>query len=369
MRLQMSVRAPSGSSGPASGPRRLRSPRRGNAVVQRRQGWWEPLANPGRSINALRWRSALTPPVVANVSAHRESTAGAASSTALRHCRNVLGSGAQCEVITRGCASGSAPPAGIWTPSQRPPPPPPPALPPEPSRTSPPQGSGSDVPGIEVAGAGTTTYVSALNRTSGSMTYQAGTWFEPKDGRYQRMIITRSTSVPPGQVVRIPTACMQRGNPAPASGARFYSRPKSASGTVQQCQLRCLSGGQGVQSCVWDCERSSPPPPAAPEIVFETNDTCNDGRDVVMRFSYYQGNRFINWATGTLSARGSDTVTRVSCNFSNVNRVCFGARLNLGGGRYVYWGHDIDRSEGCTNCCYSCPSSGQRTVGLNFGCP
>ena len=310
------------------------------------------------------------------ISSRYRSTLSLARSAAVEGCLSPLGSGRACRVIASGCASGSAPPAGVWRPSQGPPPPPPPpTLPGEPPRRSRPQESGSDWPGLEVAGAGTTSYVSALNTSSGAVVYRAGTWFEPKDGSYQRMIVTQSTTVPTGRVVRIPTACMQRSNPAPASGARFYSRPKSASSAVQQCQLNCLSGGGGVQSCVWNCEHSSPPPPpppppARPEIVFHTNDACNDGRDVVMRFSYYQGSQFINWATGTLVAGGSNTVTEVNCNFSNVDQVCYGARVDLGGGRYSYWGHDIDRSEGCTtNCCYSCPTSGQRNVTLNFGCP
>ena len=134
-----------------------------------------------------------------------------------------------------------------------------PTLPVEPPRTVPPQSGGSDLPGIQVAGAGTTTEVYALNNTARTVTFQAGTWFEPKDGRYQRMIIAENTSVRPGQVMEIPTACMQRSNPAPARGARFFSSPKSASGAVQQCQRNCL-GGQAIQSCVWDCERASPPP-------------------------------------------------------------------------------------------------------------
>ena len=113
------------------------------------------------------------------------------------------------------------------------------------------------------------------------------------------------------------------------------------------------------------------PQPQTPEIVFRTNDNCNDGRDVNMRFSYYRGtdlqSDFVNWATGVLAARGSDTVTRVSCNFSNVNRVCYGARIQ---GVDWYWGHDVDRSENCTNCCWTCtPSIGSRRETLNFNCP
>ena len=307
------------------------------------------------------------------------STFSAATSSALRNCGNALGSA--CQVLSAACSASATPVPSVrqLVSGSSPPPPPPQNLPAEPARRSPPQGGGADSAGLVVAGAGTTQYVLALNTTSQTLTYQAGTWFEPKDGRYQRMIISRSTSVSPGQVTRIPTACMQRGNPVPASGARFYSRPKSISGSVQQCQLGCLSGSQNVQSCVWNCESTtSPPPPPpppppqpgqAPEIEFVTNDNCNDGRDVTMRFFYYQGSRFVNYATGRLTAGGRDTVTRVSCNFSNVNQVCYGARVDLGGGRTWYWGIDIDRSKGCTSCCIPCPSSGRRVENLNFGCP
>ena len=132
-------------------------------------------------------------------------------------------------------------------------------FPAEPGRTTAPQGSGSDFPGITVAGDGTTRHVLALNTTGSTVRYRAGTWFEPKDGRYQRMIIISDASVPPNRVTRIPTACMQEDNPVPRRGARFYSRPKSVSGGVQTCQSRCISGRGDVQDCVWACERPGGP--------------------------------------------------------------------------------------------------------------
>lgn len=300
---------------------------------------------------------------------------GNAQSSALRDCRSELGSTANCEVLVSGCPSGS-PSTSVWrpsTPSPSPSPSPTPSpspspqpgnmLPSEPTRTTAPQASGSDWSGVEVAGAGGTAYVSALNRRSGTIRFQAGTWFEPKDGKYQRMIITQSTSVPPGQVVRIPTACMQAGNPAPANGARFFSNPKQTSGSIQQCQARCLSGGQSVQSCVWGCENQPN------EIVFRTDDRCNDGRSVDMRFAYAQssssGAQFVNWATGVLVAGGVDTVTRVSCNVSGADTVCYGARID---GTNRYFGQDVDGTQRCTDCCYRCPDSGRRVVDLPFGC-
>ena len=131
-------------------------------------------------------------------------------------------------------------------------------LPPEPTRSKPPQAPGSDLPNVEIAGAGTTEYVQALNTSSQTVNFQQGTWFEPKDGQYQRMIIASSTSVPPGRIVQIPTACMQRSNDPPAIGARLFSRPKPISGSVQQCQRNCLSRGGTIQTCVWGCETPTP---------------------------------------------------------------------------------------------------------------
>ena len=220
------------------------------------------------------------------------STLSAAQSAAVQDCDNSLGASV-CRVITSACASGSAPPTGVWRhsggpPIITPPPPPPTTFPSEPPRRLAPQGSGSDLPGIEVAGAGGTRYVSAWNRTSTTVVYSAGTWFEPKDGQYQRMIVTQSTRVSAGQVARVPTACMQQGNPAPASGARFFSRPKSASGSVQQCQQGCLSGSpSNFQSCVWRCESQTappppPPPPPATGVTVRITDACNDGRDIAV---------------------------------------------------------------------------------------
>ena len=178
------------------------------------------------------------------------------------------------------------------------------------------------------------------------------------------MIVAQSTSVTPGQIVSLPAACMQRNNPAPAIGARFFSRAKAVSSPVQQCQQRCL-GNQDIQSCVWACESRTS---SSPEIIFRTEDACNDGLNVAMRFSYHNGREFINWATGVLDAGGDDTVTRVGCAFSNVDRVCYGARVTRSDGSYFSFGRDVDGSKSCANCCYPCPTTGQTIVPLRFGC-
>ena len=103
-----------------------------------------------------------------------------------------------------------------------------------------------------------------------------------------------------------------------------------------------------------------------PKIKFVTNDVCNDGRDVNMRFSYNDSSkRFINWATGIKISGGADTSTTVSCNYSNVDYVCWGARIQ---GTRTYFGQDIDGSESCETCCVACPTNGEKQQPVNFGC-
>ena len=305
----------------------------------------------------------------------RASTYSAAVSSALRNCGNALGSA--CQTLSATCSASATPAPAVRrlvSGSPPPPPPPPSTLPPEPRRTSPPQGGGSDISGVEVAGAGTTTSVSALNSTSRTLTLQAGTWFEPKDGRYQRMIVSRSTSVPPNQITRIPTACMQRGNPVPATGARFYSRAKSISGSVQQCQLRCLSGSQNVQACVWNCESPSPPPPPPPQpgpsaVSFTIVDQCNDGAGTLWRLHEYS--RWLNGDTVAGNSRtgvapsppnafltpgfGRQDTRSIRC--TPGRGVCYGAVRDISNPTR-HWGSGIDGDEDCTNCCLQCPTSG-----------
>ena len=130
------------------------------------------------------------------------------------------------------------------------------SLPPVYSPQNPPQAGGRDASGVEVSGLGNITQVAVRNTRSGSVTFQAGQWFEPKDGGFQRMITTRTTSVPSGSTVNVPVACMQREKGAPANGLRFFSQPKTASDATQQCQVNCLSSGGNPQSCVWGCQSS-----------------------------------------------------------------------------------------------------------------
>lgn len=140
--------------------------------------------------------------------------------------------------------------------------------------------------------------------------------------------------------------------------------------TVTATNLSGESIDQSFTVTLFPVATEPPPSPSAREIVFTTDDRCNDGLEVSMRFSYEFDDTFVNWATGLLSARGSDTTTTVSCAYSNVNEVCYGARVAHPDGRRQWrWGHDIDRSRRCSDCCVRCPDSGRINRTLGFGCP
>ena len=119
---------------------------------------------------------------------------------------------------------------------------------------NPPQASGRNISGVEVAGDDTLRYVLVRNGRSDSITYTAGSWLEPRDGGYQRMIVAQTVTVPGGRTAELPTACMQRQMVVPDRGIRFFSQAKLASSSVQECQVRCLRTATDLQTCVWDCE-------------------------------------------------------------------------------------------------------------------
>lgn len=145
--------------------------------------------------------------------------------------------------------------------------------------TSSPQAPGQDLPNVEVAGAGSTTALWVKNGGTGNLPIRAGTWYEPKDGNAQRMIVTESMTVAAGQSARVSAACMQEGKPAPPTGLRFFSAAKQISGQVQQCQARCLGGSsvQSVQRCIWGCERPlSSTPTQYAALAWGTSETAFD---------------------------------------------------------------------------------------------
>ena len=180
----------------------------------------------------------------------------------------------------------------------------------------PPQASGEDVSGVEVAAAITTTRIDGddvqtfLASDSGA-TYRPGDWLEPKDGSNQRMMIVGASQVSavasaalspdaspqfgpqilktqtavssPGSpqfatamapfgvkaspasaltssstITQVSVVCMQIGQDIPTRGARYFSQPKTAQDPVQLCQQKCVLDGRGnIQACVWSCEANA----------------------------------------------------------------------------------------------------------------
>ena len=176
----------------------------------------------------------------------------------------------------------------------------------------PPQASGEDVSGVEVAAAvsnhniGSDDLQTFLVSSAGAG-FQPGDWLEPKDGGNQRMMVvgagpapakpvassdgasprlhqrilkTQSTISPHASpvfasalaprakrgsqpaystssatITQLSVVCMQFDRDIPRRGARYFSQPKIAQDAVQLCQQDCvLNETDNVQECVWDCE-------------------------------------------------------------------------------------------------------------------
>ena len=182
--------------------------------------------------------------------------------------------------------------------------------------TIPPQASGEDRSGVEVAAAVSTTRIGPddlqtfLVNDAGLQTaaYSPGDWLEPKDGSNQRMMIvgasqfsaaTAATSsrvaspqldrqilktqttvsahaspvfaevaavlaqrtnqpaslTSSSTIAQLSVVCMQLVGDIPARGARYFSQPKAAQDAVQICQRNCvLNETDNIQACVWQCD-------------------------------------------------------------------------------------------------------------------
>ena len=181
----------------------------------------------------------------------------------------------------------------------------------------PPQASGEDRSGVEVATAASASRIGpddvqtflVNNPGLQPAAYSPGDWLEPKDGSNQRMMIVGAgqvsaaktadplpavspqldpllkvqTTVSPyvspvfaeavallgrdmsrpaysssnSGITRLSLICMQRDHDIPTRGARYFSRPKSPQDDVQRCQRDCvLEETDEIQLCVWKCEGS-----------------------------------------------------------------------------------------------------------------
>ena len=156
----------------------------------------------------------------------------------------------------------------------------------------PPQASGEDRSGIEVAAAVSTSRIGPYdlqpflvnNPGSQPISYSPGDWLEPKDGSNQRMMIVAANPVSaqgsglftaaiasfggsaglPNQsnanstITELSVVCMQQVGDIPKRGGRYFSQPKTAQGAVQECQRNCVSDqALSIQGCVWNCESTT----------------------------------------------------------------------------------------------------------------
>jgi len=250
----------------------------------------------------------------------------------------------------------------------------PPAIP----ANSPPQASGSDIPNVVVAGQGSTSTLRVHNGGGGPVTYQSGQYLEPRDGDYQRMIVTRSTTINPGDTGNIPVACRQVRKSIPATGLRFFSSPKATTGTVGACQIACVNaGGSNVQNCVWGCE-TSPPPSSRGQIQFTLTDGCSDPGALEARFFGYVGTSTAGrpdyvwpssnrvYTTGNRRTTGESIQVTLGESGSGIGVICYGAKLENDDSSY--WGVGLDGDQGCSDCCTRVPSSGTTRVSRNLVC-
>ena len=162
-----------------------------------------------------------------------------------------------CDTISSSSDDSTSPPTNTAPPPTNTSPPPTDGFPDAITPSNPPQEVGQDISGVSVRGLGLISRVAVQNLSANAITYNAGDYLEPRDGDFQRMIITQRVAVAAGQLAEIPVACRQVRKSIPATGATFYSMPSTLqSDENSACQARCLDGTD-VQSCVWACETNA----------------------------------------------------------------------------------------------------------------
>ena len=113
-----------------------------------------------------------------------------------------------------------------------------------------------------------------------------------------------------------------------------------------------------------------PPPPPGRSVTVSVRDGCNDTYRIDYRYFAYDSSntRTGSWPGGTRfyhTTHYNRVVThRLECDDETAT-ICLGARQGN-----LSWGVGFNADRGCTACCYSCPSSGNRTYRtFGFGCP
>lgn len=149
---------------------------------------------------------------------------------------------------------------------------------------------------------------------------------------------------------------------------------KTSAGTSATVSVYApLPGTKWSVRLTWVCgdETVSPPGPGQPSVLaFSVEDGCNDGSDIQYRFFEQRngsltGHRWPGGGRVYVTPRlGESVTTRLSCDAGTY--ACYGAEPRSGGASY--WGSGIDGDQGCTDCCYSCPVSGERAVRKRLTC-
>jgi hypothetical protein len=116
------------------------------------------------------------------------------------------------------------------------------------------------------------------------------------------------------------------------------------------------SGGAPVVIIVQAPPPDPTPAPSNGIMRFTFTDLCPDGETYAMRF--FDETLNLTWplnsdSGGVYIGGGDGTTTQSTLACILGDKVCYGARpypVDNGG----YWGVDLDNSEGCIGCCYTC---------------
>lgn len=93
-------------------------------------------------------------------------------------------------------------------------------------------------------------------------------------------------------------------------------------------------------------------------LVWPMEDACRDGHDMELRF-FDRTNDLVWPGEGRVYVLQGENTYRLACRSGA--KVCYGARARNSPDS-SYWGVGIDDDEGCTGCCYTCPTGDELEV-------
>lgn len=114
----------------------------------------------------------------------------------------------------------------------------------------PPQAEGTDEPGVTVR-RGLTLGTDALEievEDGVQYTVRAGTYYEPKHGEHQRLIVVEDHVLLGPTTAYVEAYCMQAEKIGLSD--EYFSTPKAPDGSIQECQESCGAD----QLCIWACQ-------------------------------------------------------------------------------------------------------------------